>query len=133
MDAARWVGWSMAVALADVTPDFLAFWERAKGRAFAEQRRLWEEPYEAPPSRPLRPVWRSPRIARDPGGGAAGLPLAEPRIPDTVRRVRALIVDTGPEIARLVALDHGGLRRVLLVGMLWSDGWVVDGDGGSPA
>ncbi len=38
----------MPVPIDDITPDFLAFWDRAEGRPVAEQWQLWREAYEEP-------------------------------------------------------------------------------------
>lgn len=119
----------MTMSITDITSDFFAFWERAEELAPAEQHRLWYELYEAPHDN-LFPH------CGDRHGTPAALPAALERFPsavphmrDVLPLIRTAIERTGPEIAELFALDRLDLRSVLLVGMFWSDGWVVDVDG----
>jgi hypothetical protein len=113
----------------DVTPDFFAFWSRARGRSPDEQRQLWYELYEEPNRELLA-------LCGGRHGNPEVLPAALARFPNDLQRVRetlpvlrAAIERTDPELARLFALDRLDLHWVLLVGMYWSDGWVVQLDG----
>jgi hypothetical protein len=70
------------VAIEDITPDFLAYWDRAARLDLAEQRRLWLETYELP-HREVFDVYY--RRHADPGE----LDVAFARFPDVVPRLRA--------------------------------------------
>lgn len=119
----------MTVTITDITPDFFRLWEAAEATSREEQRRLWYALYEE------RHHGLFSRCG-DRHGTPAALPAAltrfpgiVPLLPQTIARVRAALERTGPELGKLFALDQLASRWVLLVGMFWSDGWVVDVDG----
>lgn len=120
----------MPITIDDATPDFLAFWDGAQGRARADQERLWHERYAA-----------AHRDVLESSGGRYGspehLPLALARYPAAVPRMRALLPRLRADVerlstaaARLLEVEAAELRWTLLVGMFWADGWMtVDSDG----
>jgi hypothetical protein len=118
----------MAAQVIDLTPDFFTFWQQAQDRDPEEQYQLWYACYEDQHAPLLS-------LSRGRHGSAEALPSAlhrfpgfVPQMPETVAQVREAIDLTGPALTRLFALDQLDLRWVLLVGMFWSDGWVVNVD-----
>lgn len=119
----------MPAQLIDLTSEFFAFWEEARDRSPEEQRRLWYACYE---DRHRQLFSR----CGDRHGNAEALPQAldrfsnvVPQLPETIAQVRAAIDQSEPALTRLFALDRLALHWVLLVGMFWSDGWVVEVEG----
>lgn len=119
----------MPGSITDLTPDFLAFWEVARGRPTDEQYRLWSERYEEPNARFFAACGGR-------HGNPAALPAAWqrfpaliPDLPGRVAAIRTTLNATEPALATLFALDRLDLNWVLLVGMFWADGWVAAIDG----
>ncbi len=119
----------MAKRVTDITPDFFQFWERAEGRAPDEQQRLWYELYEAPHDDLLSLCGGRHGMPEALPAALARFPEIVPHLGDTASHIRVAIERTGAEIAALFDLERLDLHWVLLVGMFWSDGWVVEVDG----
>lgn len=119
----------MPADVVDLTPDFLIFWEEARGCSPDDQHRLWVERYEIAHQALFA-------VCGDRHGKADALPAAMVRYPAlvpqlaaTVAQVHAAITRTTPTVAKLFGLDGLDLRIVLLVGMYWADGWVAEVEG----
>jgi hypothetical protein len=119
----------VGVIIQDITPSFFAFWERAKECAPERQQQLWYELYEEP-HRALFAVCGDRHGTRDALPAALLRFSADlPRLRETVPQLLIALERTGPELTRLFALECLDLRWVILVGMYWSDGWMVVRDG----
>lgn len=113
----------------DLIPDFLGFWEAAWDAPPAEQQRLWYERYEAAHCKLFALTDGRHGNAEHLPSALMRFPAIAPELPRAAAQVQAIIDDLIPALCALFDLPHLDLRWVLLVGMFWSDGWVVDVDG----
>jgi hypothetical protein len=119
----------MSDQLIDLTPHFLAFWEKAQDRTLEEQQRLWSERYESPHQHLFAVCGGRHGTPEVLPAALRQFPGIVPHLPETIAQVRAAIERAGPTPATLFAFDQLDLRWVLVVGMFWSDGWVFEIDG----
>jgi hypothetical protein len=113
----------MPPSIENLCPDFLAFWEQARGKLPAEQERLWHELYESP-HRELLDIYFTFF------GSRANLVPAFQRydamIP-TIRRmssaVEELIHTVEPRCGELFEVLEMDAPYVLMVGVFDSDSW----------
>ena len=112
----------------DLTGAFFAFWERAAGRRLAEQRRLWDEEYEAP-HRELFAASGGRHGGPDEIAAAFGRYQQElPRLRRSVPRIKTSIATLASKLDALFE-TAATVRWVVLVGAYHSDGWLAYVDG----
>ena len=119
----------MPVTIDDITPDFLAFWDRAEGRPVAEQRRLWREAYEEPHRTLFEAYYRRQARPDDLEAALARFAETAPRLRAGVPALRRDIERIIPAVGRLFAAPDVDRRWVLMVGLFSADGWVDVMDG----
>jgi predicted Zn-dependent protease DUF2268 len=113
----------------DLIPNFLDFWEAARDRPLVEQQRLWYERYEAPHHELFALADGRHGNPEHLPSVLAQFPVIAPALPGVAAQVEGIIAELTPALCALFGLPHLDLRWVLLVGMFWSDGWVVELDG----
>lgn len=116
----------MPVTIENLTPDFLAFWQQAKGRPLPEQEQLWHELYQA----------RHPdvfEVYQDYGGRldrddrlAAALvcfPAHLSTLEPLIYQAPKLVIRTAEATRQVFGAAPAELPFVLMVGLFRSNGW----------
>ena len=113
----------MPPSIENLCPDFLAFWEQARGKSLAEQERLWHDLYEAPHQELLEIYFTF-------FGSRANLSFALQRYEAVVPTIRAmspaveeLIHTIEPRCGKLFEMPEMDAAYVLMVGVFDSDSW----------
>lgn len=113
----------MPPSIENLCPDFLAFWEQARGQPPAEQEQLWDALYEAP-HRELFEIYFAffgartnlvPAFQRYDG--------VIPTIRSIAPAIEALIQAVGPRCGELFGVPEIDAAYVLMVGVFNSDSW----------
>jgi hypothetical protein len=104
-------------------PDFLAFWEQARGLERDEQARLWHELYESRHPA-VFDVYYAGFGSRSELDRALGrFPAVVPRLGAAARRVDAAAAEVVPACAALFQVPERSVPLVALVGLFCSDAW----------
>lgn len=116
---------TVPIQVENICPDFLAFWERARGHNPDDQRRLWRVLYEQR-HREIFDVYYgrygSPELLE---AALHRYALVVPRILALVPDAERLASETTPRCAALFAAPSADFAWVLMVGLFASDAWAA--------